>query len=108
MQARELFSEGLRRFSALGDQGGIAESLEGLASVNAADVRMEAAALLWGTASRVRESSTSKTLPFERALIDRWLDEARASLGEDQWDSMLAKGRGLDITDAMARANALD
>lgn len=107
-EARELFSEGLRRFSALGDQGGIAESLEGLASVNAADVRMEAAALLWGTATRVRESSTSKTLPFERALIDRWLDEARASLGEDQWDSMLAKGRGLDIDDAIARVNALD
>jgi len=69
---------------------------------------MEAAALLWGTATRLRESSTSKTLPFERALIDRWLDDARTSLGEDEWDSMLAKGRALEIEDAMARVNALD
>jgi tetratricopeptide (TPR) repeat protein len=102
-QARKLFSEGLRRFSTLGDQAGIAESLEGLASVEAADARMEAAALLWGAATRVRESSTSKTLPFERALIDRWLDVAKSSLGEDEWDSTLAKGRRLDVGDFVAR-----
>lgn len=107
-EAKKLFSEGVRLFSALEDQGGVAESLEGLAAVTASELKMEAAALLWGTATRLRESSTSKTLPFERALIDRWLDDARTSLGEDEWDSMLAKGRALEIEDAMARVNALD
>ena len=107
-RAKKLFSDALGRFSQLGDQGGIAESVEGLASVSAAERKMERAALQWGTATRVRESTRSKTLPFERALIDRWLDEVRASLGEATWQAMLAKGRDVDHEDAIARVAALD
>jgi predicted ATPase/DNA-binding XRE family transcriptional regulator len=105
-KAKELFSEGLRRFSRLGDQAGIAEALEGLASLSAVEGRTEQAALLWGTAIGVRETTASKILPFERALIDRWLDETRATMGEAEWESMLAKGQDLDLEDAIARATA--
>jgi predicted ATPase/DNA-binding XRE family transcriptional regulator len=105
-KAKELFSEGLRRFSRLGDQAGIAESLEGLASLSAVEGRTEQAALLWGTATGVRERTASKILPFERALIDRWLDETMATMGEAEWELMLAKGQDLDLEDAIARATA--
>jgi predicted ATPase/DNA-binding XRE family transcriptional regulator len=105
-KAKELFSDGLRRFSRLRDQAGIAEALEGLASLSAVEGRTEQAALIWGTATGVRETTASKTLPFERALIDRWLDETRATMGEAQWELMLAKGQDLDLEDAIARATA--
>ncbi|MDQ3156841.1 MAG: helix-turn-helix domain-containing protein [Actinomycetota bacterium] len=104
MEARKLFTEGVRAFVDLEDQVGIAESLEGLAAVNAADLKMEAAALLWGVASRLRESSTSTTLRFERALIDHWLDDAKDSLGDDKWHVALANGETLDLEAAMRRA----
>jgi predicted ATPase/DNA-binding XRE family transcriptional regulator len=107
-KAKDLFSEGLRRFSRLGDQAGIAESLEGLASVSAAEGRTEQAALLWGTATGVRETTASKVLPFERALIDRWLDQTKVSVGDAKWELMLAKGQDLDLEDAIARATALN
>jgi hypothetical protein len=100
--ADELFREGLRSFLVLEDRHGVAEALEGLAAVNAAGAAMETAALLWGTATRLREDSTSKRLPFERALIDRWVDEARASLGESRWDALLSEGGNLDVEDALA------
>jgi predicted ATPase/transcriptional regulator with XRE-family HTH domain len=105
-EADELFREGLRSFLVLEDQHGVAEALEGLAAINAAGSRIEAAALLWGTATRLREDSTSKTLPFERPLIDRWVDEARASLGENRWDALLSEGGDLDVEHALARTTA--
>jgi tetratricopeptide (TPR) repeat protein len=103
-EADELFTEGLRSFLVLEDQHGVAEALEGLAAVSAAGGDTESAALLWGTASRLREESASKRLPFERALIDRWVDEARASLGESRWDALLSEGGDLDVDHALARS----
>jgi predicted ATPase/transcriptional regulator with XRE-family HTH domain len=104
--AEELFRKGLQSFVTLGDQHGIAEALEGLAAVNAASGAVEVAALLWGTASRLREASTSKRLSFERALIDQWLDEAKTSLGDEAWDAVLSTGRTLDVAQALARIPA--
>lgn len=100
------FSRGLQDFVALGDQHGMAEALEGLAAVNAARGNVEGAALLWGTATQIREQSTSRTQPFERALIERWLDEAKASLGERTWDATLSEGRKLDIDAALAQSSS--
>ncbi|MDP9235711.1 MAG: helix-turn-helix domain-containing protein [Actinomycetota bacterium] len=102
--ADESFRRGLRSFLVLEDHHGVAEALEGLAAVNAEGAAMEAAALLWGTAIRLREDSTSKRLPFERALIDRWVDEARASLGESRWDALLVEGGDVDVDQALARS----
>ncbi|MEA2509246.1 MAG: hypothetical protein QOG21_1328 [Actinomycetota bacterium] len=104
--ADELFRKGLHSFVTLGDQHGIAEALEGLAAVNAASAAVEVAALLWGTASRLREVSTAKRLPFERTLIDRWLDEAKTSLGDEAWNAILSTGRSLDVEQALAGISA--
>ena len=100
------FSRGLQTFMTLEDQHGMAEALEGLAAVKAARGNIEGAALLWGTATRIREQSASRSQPFERGLIDRWLDEAKASLGESRWDATLSQGRQLDIDAALAQSTA--
>lgn len=82
-QAHELFRHSLRRFDEVGDQGGVAEALEGRAAVSAATGRMDQATLVLGTARHARERSMSKILPFERVLVERWLDAAQGALGED-------------------------
>jgi predicted ATPase/DNA-binding XRE family transcriptional regulator len=100
-RASDLFRESVRRFNEVGDQGGIAEALEGLAAVSAATGGTDLAALVLGTARHARERSMSKTLPFERALIERWLDEAQGALGEERWTALLGQGGAMDIATAL-------
>jgi predicted ATPase/DNA-binding XRE family transcriptional regulator len=100
-RASNLFCRSVRRFNELGDQGGIAEALEGLAAVSAATGGMDQAALVLGTARHAREGSTSKTLPFERALIEGWLDEAQEAFGEERWTNLLRRGSGMGISAAL-------
>jgi predicted ATPase/transcriptional regulator with XRE-family HTH domain len=100
-QAHDLFCRSARRFNEVGDHGGIAEALEGLAAVSAATGGMDQAALMLGTARHARERSMSKTLPFERALIERWLDEAQGALGEERWTDLLGQGSAIDSVAAL-------
>jgi predicted ATPase/transcriptional regulator with XRE-family HTH domain len=100
-RASELFSRSVRRFNELGDQGGIAEALEGLAAVSAATGGMDEAALILGAASHARERSMSEILPFERALIEGWLDEAQGALGEERWTNLLGEGSAMDVAAAL-------
>jgi tetratricopeptide (TPR) repeat protein len=104
--AEELFNESLQHFLVLGDQHGVAESVEGLAAVSAANGATRAAALLWGTASQLREESSTRPLPFERSLIDPWLDEAKVTLGDQRWDEVISSGRGLDVEQSLAETAA--
>jgi predicted ATPase/transcriptional regulator with XRE-family HTH domain len=100
-RASDLFCQSFRRFNEVGDQGGIAEALEGLAAVSAATGGMDQAALVLGTARHARERSMSKILPFERVLIERWLDEAQGALGEERWTDLLEQGSAMDIVSAL-------
>jgi len=100
-RANDLFHQSLRRFIEVGDQGGMAEALEGLAAVSAATGGMNQAALVLGTARRARERSMSKILPFERVLIERWLDEAEGALGDKRWTDLLEQGSAMDIVSAL-------
>ena len=101
-RASELFCQSARRFMEVNDGSGIAEALEGLAAVSAATGSMEQAALLLGAARHARERAMSKILPFERALIDEWLDEARGALGEEAWTDLLGRGAAVDAAEAVA------
>ncbi len=100
-RANDLFCESVRRFNEVGDQSGIAEALEGLAAVSAATGVMDQAAVLLGAARHAREHSMSKILPFERALTERWLDEAQEALGEERWSDLLEQGGVMDVVAAL-------
>ncbi|MEA2517799.1 MAG: hypothetical protein QOG16_1637 [Actinomycetota bacterium] len=99
--ARDLFCRSARRFNEIGDQGGVGESLEGLAAVSAATGGMDEAALVLGTARHARERSMSKTLPFDRTLVEGWLDEAQRAVGEERWAALLGQGGAMDIAAAL-------
>ena len=100
-RASDLFCQSVRCFNEVGDQSGVAEALEGLAATSAATGEMDQAALLLGTARHAREGSMSKMLPFERALIDRWIDTAQKRLGEERWAGLLEQGSAMDIVAAL-------
>jgi len=100
-RASDLFLRSLRSFNEVDDQDGIAETLEGLAAASAAAGGIDQAALVLGVARHTRERSMSKMLPFERALIDRWLDEAQEALGEERWAELLGQGSALDVAAAL-------
>jgi non-specific serine/threonine protein kinase len=84
------------------DHEAVAAALEGSAAVSAATGYMQTAALLVGAASRVREQAMSETLPFEHPLIDSWLDEARATLGDETWIDLVQRGSALNVDEAVA------
>jgi predicted ATPase/DNA-binding XRE family transcriptional regulator len=100
--ASGLFYDALQRATQVNDEGAIASALEGLAAASAATDAPKDAALLVGAARRAREGAMSKTLPFERPLIDAWFDEARDALGDEQWTALLERGAGLDNQEVLA------
>jgi predicted ATPase/DNA-binding XRE family transcriptional regulator len=100
-RACDVFCRSIRRLDELGDQSGVAEALEGLAAVSAATGGMDQTALVLGFARGLRERSMSKMLPFERVLIERWLDEAQEALGDQRWTDLLRQGSALDVAEAL-------
>jgi predicted ATPase/DNA-binding XRE family transcriptional regulator len=100
--AGDLFRRSLRSSMEISDEDGMAVALEGSAAVSAASGSMEAAVVLLGVGSHVREQAMSKTLAFERPLIDRWLDQARDTLRDEAWTGFLNKGRAMEIDEALA------
>jgi predicted ATPase/class 3 adenylate cyclase len=69
-RARGLFSGGLRSFDGLGDGGGIADCLDGLARVAAGSGDRERAGLLLGAAERLRETRGRRPVRVDLPLPD--------------------------------------
>ena len=92
-----LFRDALRRSTPVNDEGAIAMALEGLAATLAASGDPEDAAILVGTAMKARHRALSKTMPFERPLIDAWLDDVEEALGKETWSRLVEHGATLDI-----------
>lgn len=102
--ASGLFYDALRRAMQVNDGGAIASALEGLAATSAATDAPKDAAILVGAARRAREGAMSKTLAFERPLIEAWFDEAREALGDERWMALLERGAGMDDQEVLALA----
>ena len=80
--ASELLMEGLDLFRALGHKLGIANALEELGAVRAAEGDGVQSALLLGTAHALREVMGAPLPPVDRAAHDSVLAACRAQLGE--------------------------
>lgn len=72
------------------------QALEGLAGFRCNRWDVPSCSLAWD-----RETCAGafdvEILPFERALVERWLDEAQGALGEERWTDLLAQGSAMDI-----------
>jgi predicted ATPase/DNA-binding XRE family transcriptional regulator len=105
-RARSLFASSLREFDELEERGGIAEALAGLSAVAAADGQAARAARIAGAAEALRDSQGARPLPFEQAISERFLREARERLGEDAWNHAWVQGRSMTLDRAIEVALA--
>jgi len=102
-KAESLFAASLERFRQLEDLQGIAEGLEGLAAVSAAEMRRDRgvrAARLAGAAASIRERLTAKQYPFDRSGMEPYLARAKASLGDAGWGRAWKEGHQMSVDEA--------
>jgi predicted ATPase/tRNA A-37 threonylcarbamoyl transferase component Bud32 len=99
------YEEALGLYRAKGDMHGIAGVLDELGAVAAAQGAWRRAARLAGVAQALRNEIGSALDPTERVDRDRYVAEARAALGEAEFDAATAEGRALTLDAAMNEAS---
>jgi tetratricopeptide (TPR) repeat protein len=100
--ARRWLSEYARIASRLRYREGMANAIEELASIDAAEGDPARAATLYAVATRMRHELSISIPDRHRALVD----ELRATLG-DEFSACWARGDSLDSTDAIALAGVV-
>ena len=104
--ARRLYAESLALWQELGDERGIAQGLEGFASLAAAESRPERVVRLLGAARAMRERIDEPSSPSRRASLERLSEAARAALGEQACAAAWAAGRAMPPEQAAVEALA--
>jgi tetratricopeptide (TPR) repeat protein len=87
----------------LGDEPHIADVLETLSAVEAHARPLEAA-FVGGAAAALRETMSARSMPFDKALVQRYLAEARSRVGEGRWQAAWSEGRGTSLDQVIERA----
>jgi tetratricopeptide (TPR) repeat protein len=100
-RASGLYEESLELGRRVGLKHTILPCLEGLARVAVAQVRMERAARLCGTAAALREDVGWPLPPAKRAEHDRTVAAVRRSLGEEAFAAVWARGHALPLEEAI-------
>ena len=102
--ARALYEESLTISRHLGDQGGIAEGLDGLACVARGQSQLSRAARLGGAASALRESIGSPQTPAEQETTDKTMGAVREALGGGAFAAAWDAGRAMSWEQAVEYA----
>ena len=103
-EAEAYFRQSLRDFSDLHESMGIAEDLEGLASVFAVTSRPQGAARLAAAAGAIREAIAAQPLPLDRDTFQAYMERARAGLTVDAWSAAWQEGCNMTADQAVALA----
>ena len=103
-QATELLKESLGLCQTMGHQRGIADVLQTLAGVAAAQKQPERAARLFGTADAVFETIQVKPAPYQRAQRERDIAIVSAQLDEATFAAAQSAGRAMSMDKAIAYA----
>jgi DNA-binding CsgD family transcriptional regulator len=101
--ARLQYAEGLSTALDIEHTGFIAAGLKGLGCVTAAQGLFTWAAILWGAAEPLRESSS---VAIPRDLYKRMVAVVRSKLGEPAFTQALAEGRSMTAAQALASHEA--
>ncbi len=104
IRARGVFVECQQGFKAVGAEIGVVYSLEGLASLSAAQSQPERAVRLFAWADAVRETINNPRPAIEQAEVDRDFASIRTQLAEAAIEAARAMGRALTMEQAMAEA----
>jgi len=106
--ARRYYLESLAVRQELGNKGGVAACLEGLAAAAGAAGQLPQAARQWGAAEALREALGASLAPQERADHDRQVAAVRIALGPAVFAAAWAEGRALPLDQALAALEAPD
>src|SRR6185369_17415796 len=87
-----------------GDKIAISYALDGFAAIAVTRQKVEVAAQLAGAADRLRASINYKIEPAERRFREEYLSTAQSILSEADFATAYAKGRQLDLDQALALA----
>jgi hypothetical protein len=104
--ASSLYAEALHRFNDLGDLGGVAWCLEGVAGASGGR-HPEAAARLFAAADALRALITAPLSSGERPDHDKVVASIRSSMGESSFELAWSAGVGLSLDSALAEATLL-
>jgi tetratricopeptide (TPR) repeat protein len=102
-RASMLARDALTEFAHYAERQGVAEGLETLAAVAAAQSDPHRAASLIGAAAAIRETIASPPLP-ELVITARFLQSAQLELGHQHWRTTWEAGHSLAAADAIADA----
>jgi DNA-binding CsgD family transcriptional regulator len=105
--AQSLTEESLAISIELKNLGGIASCLEQLAEISAAQKQLEWAALLWGSAENLRETTAISLESTQQADYERAVNEVRNILGEETFKSIWLQGRRMTPEQAIAARETL-
>jgi len=87
-----------------GDKIAISYALDGFAAIAVTRQKVEVAAQLAGAADRLRASINYKIEPAERRFREEYLSTAQSILTEADFSAAYAKGRQLDLDQALSLA----
>jgi tetratricopeptide (TPR) repeat protein len=103
-EAAALVTDALRRFAAAGDMDGVAESLDALVGVAAAEGAWVRATRLAGSGDALRASVGIPAAPIDRQRLERWLEGPRSALGDAAYGSAWAEGKQMTVDQAVRHA----
>ena len=107
-KAAELFAESLAIRKELGDRFFIVRSLHNLGEVACSRQDYERGATLFGAAEALREIIGSPLPTEKRESFERYVQEARDTLGRADLQVAWSKGRGMSLDEAIDFAFAPD
>jgi non-specific serine/threonine protein kinase len=103
-RAEALSREAVMRKHAVDDRNGLTMTLETLASMAADRGRHDRAALLLGSAQRVRDSSSLTLIELHRQQHERSVLTIIRGVGQKAFDAAYARGRAMTIDEGVAFA----
>ncbi len=103
-EAAALVTDALRRFAAAGDTDGVAESIDALVGVAAAEGSWVRAARLAGSGAALRSRVGLPAAPVDRQRLEHWLERPRSALGEDAYAAARTEGEQMTIDQAVRHA----
>jgi tetratricopeptide (TPR) repeat protein len=102
-----LLSESLELARSVEDKRGIAESVEQFATAAVVQKEFVTATILYAAAQQTREETLVQLAPLERAQRDAKLEEARAALGQAEFEKRQSEGRELSLAAVIETANSV-
>jgi predicted ATPase/DNA-binding SARP family transcriptional activator len=103
-RSADLFHRSLLLRRELGDEAGLAECLDGLAGVWAAGGRHAEAVVLLAASASLRERTGALPFAAEGAVADAILEDCRANLGTEDFDTADRRGRALTLDEVLELA----